>query len=74
MATQRTATVWITNQTDGTAQIQLSHQNDTNGTQSGSWTAEPGATVGPLTVNFETGIGSWGVLDWWTVKIGRAHV
>ena len=41
MATQRTATVWITNQTDGTAQIQLSHQNDTNGTQSGSWTAEP---------------------------------
>ena len=69
MATQRTATVWITNQTDGTAQIQLSHQNDTNGTQSGSWTAEPGATVGPLTVNFETGIGSWGVLDWWTVTM-----
>jgi len=58
MATQRTANVFITNQTDGNAQIQLSHQNDTNGTQAGSWSAAPGQTVGPLVVHFETGIGS----------------
>ena len=69
MATQRTANVYLTNQTDGTAQLQLTHQNDTNGTQSGSWVAAPGQTVGPLVVHFETGIGSWGVLDWWTVTM-----
>jgi len=69
MATQRTANVYITNETDGTAQITLLHQNDTNGTQSGTWTAQPGQTVGPLLVHFETGIGSWGVLDWWSVAL-----
>lgn len=66
MATQRTATVYITNSTDGNASIQLFHQNKSNGMQSGMWTAAPGATVGPLTVNFETGFGSWGILDYWS--------
>ena len=47
MATQRTANVFITNQTDGNTQISLSHQNDSNGTQYGAWTAAPGQTVGP---------------------------
>ncbi len=28
-----------------------------------------GETVGPLVVIFETGIGSYGILDWWTVKL-----
>ena len=69
MATQQTASVYITNATDGTAQIQLTHQNDTNGTQAGSWAAEPGQTVGPLVVSFETGWGSYGVLDWWSVTL-----
>jgi phospholipase C len=69
MATTQTANVFITNTTDGTAQIALSHQNDSNGTQSGSWAAEPGQTVGPLVVVFETGIGSYGILDWWTVTM-----
>jgi hypothetical protein len=69
MATTQTANVYITNTTDGTAQIALSHQNDSNGAQSGSWSAEPGQTVGPLLVVFETGIGSYGILDWWTVTM-----
>ncbi len=69
MATQRTANVFITNETDGTAQVTLLHQNDTNGTQSATWTAQPGQTVGPLVVHFETGFGSWGVLDWWSVTM-----
>ena len=68
MATQRTATVWITNQTDGTAQIQLSHQNDTNGTQSGSWTAEPGDRR-PAHRQLRDGHRQLGVLDWWTVTM-----
>ena len=67
MATQQTATVSITNETDGTAHIQLFHENSSNGTQNASWTAAPGETVGPLTVRFETGWGSFGILDWWAV-------
>lgn len=66
MATQRTATVYITNSTNGNASIQLFHHNKSNGTQSGMWTAAPGETVGPLTVNFETGFGTWGILDYWS--------
>ena len=69
MSTTRTANVYITNTTDGAATIALSHQNDSNGTQSGSWSAAPGQTVGPLAVVFETGIGSYGILDWWTVTL-----
>lgn len=73
MSTTRTANVYITNTTDGTATIALSHQNDSNGTQSGSWSAGPGETVGPLVVVFETGIGSYGILDWWTVTLTVAN-
>jgi phospholipase C len=69
MATQHSANVYITNNTDGTAYIKLFHQNDSDGTQNGSWTASPGQTVGPMTVLFETGWGSFGILDWWSVII-----
>ena len=69
MSTTCTANVFITNTTDGTARIDLSHQNESNGTQSVSWPAQPGETVGPLVVAFETGIGSYGILDWWAVKL-----
>ena len=69
MATQCTANVFITNQTDGTAQIQLSHMNNSNGNQAGAWTAAPGQTVGPLVVHFVTGFGTGGILDWWTVAM-----
>ncbi len=67
MSTQQTATVYITNGTDGNASIQLFHQSSSSGMQSGIWQAAPGATVGPLTVNFETGIGAFGILDYWCV-------
>lgn len=69
MATQRHATVNITNNSGGNAWILLYHNNSTNGTQSGSWQAAPGETVGPLTVLFETGFGVFGVPDYWSVLI-----
>ena len=69
MATQRTATIYITNKTDGNAWILLYHMNSSNGTQRGSWNAGPGQTVGPMTVYFETGIGTGGILDYWSVML-----
>src|SRR5689334_4408629 len=69
MSTARTANVSITNNTDGTATVQLFHRNDDYGTEGASWMAAAGETVGPFTVHFKTGIGSWGVLDWWAVLL-----
>jgi len=69
MATQQEAKVYITNKTDGHAVITLSHNNSTNGTQTGSWEAKPGETVGPLKVYFKTGFGSLTVLDYWWVSL-----
>ena len=69
MSTQQSAQVYITNTTDGQATITLYHNNSSNGTQSGTWPAGPGQQVGPLTVQFETGIGSWGILDYWAVEL-----
>lgn len=69
MATQRTATVNITNNTGGNARILLYHENSTNGTQRGSWTATPGQTVGSLTAYFESGWDAGEALDWWSVLI-----
>jgi phospholipase C len=69
MATRQSARVFVTNDTDGNARIQLTHQNDTQGTECGSWAAAPGETVGPLVVGFETGIGSYDVLDWWSATV-----
>lgn len=69
MATQQSATVQIKNNSGGNAWILLFHNNSTNGTQRGSWTAVPGQTVGPLTVYFETGFDTWGIQDYWSVLI-----
>jgi phospholipase C len=72
MATQQSAEIYITNQTDGAALIQLYHNNSSNGTQSDAWLASPGETVGPLTVYFLTGWGSYGILDYWWVRLSVA--
>jgi phospholipase C len=69
MSTQQTATIYITNNTDGNAVIFLYHNNSSNGTQSGSWNAAPGQTVGPMTVYFETGWGAFGIQDYWAVML-----
>jgi phospholipase C len=69
VATQQTANIYLRNATDGVAYLQLFHQNSSNGTQNASWTAQPGQTVGPLVVQFETGFGSYGILDWWSVTM-----
>ena len=69
MSTQQSATVLITNNSGGNAWILLFHSNSSNGTQSGSWMAAPGQTVGPLTVYFKTGFGTESILDYWSVLI-----
>jgi phospholipase C len=69
MATQRHATVEITNNSGGNAQILLFHNNRTNGTQRGSWAAGPGQTVGPLTAYFESGWDAGDAPDWWSVLV-----
>lgn len=69
MATQRSATVNIMNNSGGNAWILLFHNNSSNGTQSGNWMAAPNETVGPMTVHFETGFGSYGILDYWSVLV-----
>ena len=48
MATQQSAQVYITNTADGQALITLYHNNSSNGTQNGTWQANPGQQVGPL--------------------------
>jgi phospholipase C len=71
VASQQTANISIANNTDGKAYIVLFHSNSSNGTQRGEWQAEPGATVGSMTVYFETyfetGWGSYGIPDYWCV-------
>ena len=69
MSTPQTAQVFITNNTDGTAAISLWHNNSDYGTESGTWTAAPGQRIGPLTVHFKTGWGSFTVLDYWACEI-----
>ena len=69
MSTPQTAQVYITNTTDGVAAISLWHNNSDYGTESASWTAQPGDQVGPLTVHFNTGWDSWTVLDYWACEI-----
>ena len=66
MATQLATKVGIKNNTGGNASILVFHQNTSTGTQRGMWQAEPGQTVGPLNVLFETGLT---VFDWWSVLI-----
>jgi phospholipase C len=63
----KSATVYVKNDTGGNAHVQLFHQNKPYGTQGGSWMAAPDATVGPLTVSFDTGLGSARDLDWWAI-------
>ena len=73
MSTTHHASVYVKNTSDGDARITLTHQNDSNGTQWGTWAAKPGEVVGPLTVVFETGFGTGGILDWWTVSLVVAN-
>jgi len=63
MSTAHSATVYIQNNTGGTALIQMSHMYSDKALQSGSWTIAPGESGGPLTVDFETGFGTG--LDYW---------
>jgi phospholipase C len=63
MTTSYSAQVYIKNNTGGNAFIQMSHQYGSNPVEVGSWTAGPGDTVGPLVVNYETGIAT--SFDYW---------
>lgn len=63
MGTPQTANIYLTNNTGGNAYIQMSHQYGDDPVQTGDWNASPGETVGPLVVNYETGL--WTGLDYW---------
>ena len=67
MATWHTAQVYITNATDEHVIIELAHRYSDEDVQFKSWKAGPRETVGPLTVDFETGFLTG--LDWWWVKL-----
>lgn len=74
MATKHSATIYVTNATDGSAVVRLMHKNTPTGScyygqQTGEWVAQPGETVGPLTVYFPTGFGCYGELDLWSVQL-----
>lgn len=69
MATHQSATISVTNNSGGNARIFLFHNNSSDGMQGGSWAAEPGETVGPLTVYFATGWDGFGVFDFWSVLV-----
>jgi phospholipase C len=69
MSTHRAATVNITNNSGGNARILLFHKNSIFGTQSDSWAASPGQTVGSLPVFFETVFGINLTPDYWSVLL-----
>ena len=70
MSTPQTAQVFIKNATDGTATVTLWHNNSSYGTETQTWTLAPGQVCpNPLTVHFDTGFGSWSVLDYWACEI-----
>jgi len=68
MSEQHSANVNITNDTAGNATIYLFHEITDEGMQGGHWQATPGQTVGPLTVHYDTGVGSH-TYDWWSVLV-----
>jgi phospholipase C len=71
MSTSHNANIYITNNTDGIADIAMSHQYSSTAVQSGQWlNVAPGASAGPLVVTFETGFGTG--LDYWFAEI-RIH-
>ncbi|MDG2531702.1 alkaline phosphatase family protein [Caulobacter endophyticus] len=69
MSTPQTAQILVKNATDGPAIVTLWHNNSDYGTESQTWTAPPQGTVGPMTVHFNTGLGSLTVQDYWGVKL-----
>lgn len=67
MATQHSATIRITNDTDSDANIELWHKHGLNGTvEKATWHAQAGETVGDLEVHFGVADGTG---DWWYVEI-----
>jgi phospholipase C len=71
MSTSHNANIYITNNTDGIADIAMSHQYSSTAVQTGQWlSVAPGTSAGPLVVTFETGFGTG--LDYWFAEI-RIH-
>ena len=70
MSSQQSASISITNNTDGNADIVLFHSNSSNGTQHGAWlSVGPGQTTPSMQVLFRTGFGSEGIMDYWAVML-----
>ncbi len=60
------ATIYVTNNTGGNANIHLSHQYSDDTPQQGSWNRVPnGGNAGPLSVGYNTGFLRSGQDYWW---------
>jgi phospholipase C len=70
MSTKRQTNVYITNDTDGHADIELSHQFGDKTPETQCWlNVAPKGKAGPLIVNYETGINTAFGWDWWWVSL-----
>lgn len=69
MSTKRSCQIYIQSNVGDQAIVTLWHKNSDYGVTSQTWIVPPDGKVGPLTVFFNTGIGSWTVKDYWAVKL-----
>jgi Up-Regulated in long-lived daf-2 len=65
MSYNSSATIFVTNNTGGKANIHLSHQYSGDTPQQGSWIVGPGENAGPLSVGYNTGFLRTGQDHWW---------
>lgn len=69
MSTPQTASITVTNKTNGHYFVRLYHYNLNIGVESMSWEMQASQTSTPFTVHFNTGVGSFGVPDYWWLSI-----
>jgi phospholipase C len=69
MSTQRSCQISIQSLIGDSAIITLWHKNSDYGVTSQTWEVPADGTCGPMTVLFNTGLGSLTVQDYWAVKV-----
>jgi len=77
MSTKHSCQIYIQSNVGDPTIVTLWHKNSDYGISSQTWTIPPNGKVGPMTVFFNTGLGSLTVKDYWAVKLvvedGTAH-
>ncbi len=69
MSTQRSCQISVQSLIGDSAIITLWHKNSDYGVTSQTWEVPADGTCGPMTVLFNTGLGSLTVQDYWAVKV-----